>query len=310
MAAQIQSTNTVLVVNSAKMDATLKISSARNSLWWDAARRLKRDKIAMLSLIIILGYVAMAILAKLGVLYPNVGAAVGSAYMPFSLEHPFGTDIQGRDILGRAIHGSATALSVGLIASGISLAIGLSLGALGGYFGGKTDAVVVWLYTTIDSIPYILLIPSLTFVLGRGLVNVYIAVGITSWVTLCRLVRGEFMKHKGRDYVLAAEALGAGDARKIFRHIMPNVAHLAFVQFGLGFVAAIKIEVILSYLGVGVDPSTPSWGLMIDDAKLELSRPFWGNLLAATIFMFFLILAFNLFNDALRESLDPKLKNK
>jgi peptide/nickel transport system permease protein len=218
--------------------------------------------------------------------------------------------VLGRDLLARAAPGPATALSIGVIASAISLVIGMTLGAVAGYFGGRVDAIVVWLYTTIDSIPYILLIPSLTFVLGRGLINVYIAVGVTSWVTLCRLIRGEFMKHKDRDYVLAAEVLGASHSRKIFRHIMPNVTHLAFVQFGLGFVAAIKIEVILSYLGLGVDVRTPSWGIMLDDARGELARPFWGNLLAATIFMFGLVLAFNLFNDALRESLDPKLKNK
>jgi len=282
----------------------------RNSLWWDAYRRLKRDKVAIVSFWVIVAYVVMAILAKLGILFPDVALSVGDQYMPFSLEHPFGTDIQGRDVLARAVHGAATALSVGFIASSIALVIGITLGALAGYYGGKVDALIVWLYTTIDSIPYILLIPSLTFVLGRGLVNVYIAVGVTSWVTLCRLVRAEFMKHKSRDYVLAAEALGAGDGRKIFRHILPNVAHIGFVQFGLGFVSAIKFEVILSYLGVGVDPTTPSWGIMLDDAKLELSRPFWGNLTAATLFMFFLVLAFNLFNDALRESLDPKLKNK
>lgn len=285
-------------------------ANRRNSLWWDAYRRIKRDKVAIVSFWVILAYVVMAILAKTGILFPDVALSVGDQYLPFSLEHPFGTDIQGRDILARAVHGSATALSVGFIASGIALIIGITLGALAGYYGGKVDALIVWLYTTIDSIPYILLIPSLTFVLGRGLVNVYIAVGVTSWVTLCRLVRGEFMKHKSRDYVLAAEAMGASDARKIFRHILPNVAHIGFVQFGLGFVSAIKFEVILSYLGVGVDPSTPSWGIMLDDAKLELSRPFWGNLMAATLFMFFLVLAFNLFNDALRESLDPKLKNK
>jgi len=285
--------------------------AARNSLWWDAYRRLVRDKVAVISFFVIFAYVIIALLAKFGILYPGIAIANASnQYLPMSWEHPFGTDVLGRDVLGRAVHGTATALSIGLIASGLSLVIGLSLGAISGYFGGRVDSLVVWLYTTIDSIPYILLIPSLTFVLGRGLINVYIAVGITSWVTLCRLIRGEFMKHKHRDYVSAAEAIGAGHGRKIFRHIMPNVAHLAFVQFGLGFVAAIKIEVILSYLGLGVDPSTPSWGIMIDDAKLELARPFWGNLLAATLFMFGLILSFNLFNDALRESLDPKLKNK
>jgi peptide/nickel transport system permease protein len=291
--------------------AAATAQARRNSLWWDAYRRLKRDRVAVISFAVIVIYVALALLAKTGVIFTNVADSNPSLqYLPFSAEHPFGTDVLGRDVLARAVHGIATALSVGLVASGISLLIGLALGAMAGYFGGFVDNAIVWLYTTIDSVPYILLIPSLTFVLGRGLINVYLALGITSWVTLCRLVRGEFMKHKNRDYVLAAEVLGASHARKIFRHITPNVAHLAFVQFGLGFVSAIKIEVLLSYLGLGVDPSTPSWGIMIDDAKLELARPFWGNLIAATIFMFGLILSFNLFNDALRESLDPKLKNK
>lgn len=264
----------------------------------------------MASFVVIVFYLAIGLLAKIGLLYPDVQVQVGDQYMPFSLQHPFGTDILGRDILARAIHGAATALSVGFVASSIALFIGVTLGALAGYFRGWVDNVIVWLYTTIDSIPYIMLLPALTFVLGRGLVNVFIAVGLTHWVTLCRLIRSEFMKHKERDYVLAAEALGASHPRRIFLHILPNVAHLAFVQFGLGFVSALKIEVILSFLGVGVDPGTPSWGIMIDDAKLEISRPFWGNLAAATLFMFFLILAFNLFNDALREALDPKLKNK
>jgi ABC-type dipeptide/oligopeptide/nickel transport system permease subunit len=299
--------------NSINVSAPLmtKVIPQRNSLWWDAYRRLKRDKIAMISFWLIVVYVLIALLAATGVLYPNVAAGdTATQYAPFSMEHPFGTDVLGRDVLGRAVHGTATALSIGLVASTISLFIGLFFGSISGYFGGKVDAAVVWLYTTIDSIPYILLIPALSFVLGRGLINVYIALGVTSWVTLCRLTRGEFMKHKSRDYVLAAESLGASHKRKIFRHILPNVMHIAFVQFGLGFVSAIKLEVILSYLGVGVDPSTPSWGIMLDDAKNELARPFWGNFLAPTIFMFGLILAFNLFNDALRESLDPKLKNK
>lgn len=280
----------------------------QNSLWWDAFRRFKRNRIGVLSLFTISVYVLVALGASTGLLYSEAGQ--GEQYLPMSWEHPFGTDIFGRDILGRAVHGTSTAISIGLLASSLSLFIGVVLGALAGYFGKKVDAAVVWLYTVVDSVPYILLIPALTFVLGRGLINVFIAVGLTSWVTTARLVRGEFMKHKDRDYVLAAHAIGAGDRRKIFGHILPNVAHLAFVQFGLGFVAAIKIEVILSYLGLGVDPSQPSWGLMIDDAKNELARPFFGNLTAATLFMFGLILAFNLFNDALREALDPKMKNK
>lgn len=283
----------------------------RNSLWWDAFRRFKKNKIGVVSFWVIISYVIIAILAATGLIFPDAQVPnQAEAYSSISWAHPFGTDIFGRDILGRAVHGIMTAISIGLLASTLSLVIGLVLGAVAGYFGGKVDAFVVWLYTTVDSIPYILLIPSLTFVLGRGLINVFIAVGLTSWVTTARLVRGEFFKHKSREYVMAAHAIGAGDRRKIFGHILPNVAHLAFVQFGLGFVSAIKIEVILSYLGLGVDPSQPSWGLMIDDAKNELARPYWGNLAAATVFMFGLILSFNLFNDALREALDPKMKNK
>jgi peptide/nickel transport system permease protein len=283
----------------------------RNSLWWDAFRRIRRDKVAVVSFVIIVIYALLAILAKTGVIFSNYATTdENHAFGAFSSLHPFGTDIFGRDILARSIHGIATALSVGLVASGISLFIGTILGALAGYFGGKVDALITWIYTTVDSIPYILLIPSLAFVMGRGISTVYIAVGLTSWVTLCRLIRAEFLKHKERDYVMAAYALGASHKRRIFLHILPNVTHLAFVQFGLGFVSAIKLEVILSYLGLGVDPSTPSWGIMIDDAKLEMSRPFWGNLVGATLFMFGLILSFNLFNEALREALDPKLKNK
>lgn len=291
--------------------AVTNSSSNRNSLWWDAYRRLRRNKVAMISLVTIIIYVTIAVLAKLGILFPNVALPnQAEPYSGFSFEHPFGTDIFGRDILARAVHGTSTALSIGLIASGLSLVIGTLLGSIAGYFGGKIDAAVTWVYTTVDAIPYILLIPSLAFIMGRGLTTVYIAVGITSWVSTCRLIRAEFLKHKNRDYVAAALALGASHKRRIFNHILPNVMHVAFIQFALGFVAAIKIEVILTFLGIGVDPSVPSWGIMIDDAKLELARPFWGNLVAATIFMFGLILSFNLFNDGLREALDPKMKNK
>ncbi len=293
------------------LETTEAINQQRNSLWWDAYRRFKRNKIGVISFWIILGYVIMALLAKAGILYPSIAIPDNlHPYGPFTLSHPFGTDIFGRDCLGRAIHGGVTALSIGFLSSSISLVIGLVLGGVAGYFGGWVDSLVVRLYTTIDSVPPILLIPALAFVLGRGLTVVYIAVGVTSWVGLCRLIRAEFMKHKERDYVAAAKALGASHQRRIFLHIMPNVMHLALIQFSLGFVGAIKFEVLLSYLGVGVEPSVPSWGIMLDDAKLELARPFWGNLLAATVLMFGLVLAFNLLNDALRESLDPKLKNK
>lgn len=265
------------------------------------------SRIAVGSFIIIILYIGMATLCKLGLIFKDAGVIDNAnAYLDYSLQHPFGTDIFGRDILARAAHGSVTALSVGFVASSVSLIIGLFLGAIAGYFGGKTDAIITWLYTTLDSIPFIFLIPALSFVLGKGLNNLYIALGLTGWVTLCRMIRAEVMKHKSKEYVEAAYILGSSHGRIIFKHIVPNVMHLAFIQFGLGFVVAIKTEVILSYLGLGVDPSTPSWGLMIDDAKLEIPRAFFGNLFAVSIFMFILILAFNFLNESIKESIEAR----
>jgi ABC-type dipeptide/oligopeptide/nickel transport system permease subunit len=165
-------------------------------------------------------------------------------------------------------------------------------------------------YTTVDSIPDLLKIIALSFVLGRGLASVYISIGFTTWVNLCRLIRGEFLKHKTRDYVLAASALGAGHTRRMFVHILPNVFHIILINFSSRFILGIKTEVVLSYLGLGVEPGQPSWGVMIDDAKLELARGVWWQLAAATFAMFFLVLAFYILTDALREALDPKLRNK
>jgi peptide/nickel transport system permease protein len=184
---------------------------------------------------------------------------------------------------------------------------GTLLGLLAGYFGGWIDDLIVWLYTTISSIPSIMLILAIAFVLGKGLTTVYIAIGATSWVTIARVIRGEFIKHKSRDYVTAASSIGATDFSRIFKHILPNVFHQVIISVSILFQSAIKSEVILSYLGLGVQ-GQPSWGLMIDDGKLELARGVWWQLSAATLFMFVLLLAFNIFGDSLRDALDPKLK--
>lgn len=282
---------------------------ARSSLWRDAYRRIKRDKVAVVCFFIIAGYFLLALLIELGLIYAEV-APGPSAYAPPSAEHWFGTDIFGRDVLAKTVQGTRTAILIGFIASFISIPIGVFFGAIAGYFGGIVDDLVVWFYTTIDSIPYILLIIALAYVLGSGLTNAIIAIGLTSWVPLCRVIRGEFLKNKQKDFVVAAQALGASHSRRAFLHILPNTFHVILIRFSLSFVFAIKSEVILSYLGLGVEPGKFSWGLMIDDAKMELARGVWWQLGAATLFMFVLILAFNLFNDALREALDPKLKNK
>jgi ABC-type dipeptide/oligopeptide/nickel transport system permease subunit len=282
----------------------------KKSLYYDAWLRLRRDKLAMASLVIIILYAAVALLAKFGFIATPWDIEVGQAYAPpsfDSIKTIMGTDIFGRSVFYKVIHGTRIAMSVGLVTSLIAIPIGVTLGALAGYFGGFIDEVIVWFYTTISSIPSIMLIIAVAYVLGKGIFSVYIALGITSWVSLARLIRGEFMKHKSREYVIAAESIGAGHTKRIVRHILPNVMHIVIINVSLQFQTAIKSEVILSYLGLGAQ-GQPSWGVMIDDAKLELARSVWWQLTAATIAMFFIVLAFNIFGDALRDALDPKLK--
>ncbi|OIQ19656.1 MAG: peptide ABC transporter permease [Bacteriovorax sp. MedPE-SWde] len=279
------------------------------SLWAHAWDSLKKDKTAVFSMTIIGIYVLLAILTVTGVIASDWSKEVGASYLPPSLENPFGTDIFGRSVLLKTLKGVEMAIAIGCVTAIISTVIGVLFGLTAGYFGGKVDEVIVWFYTSQASIPGIMLLFAIMFVLGKGTSTLFIALGITSWIPLCRLVRGEVMRHKEREYVQAAAALGAGNRRRMLKHILPNIFHIVIIQFSLRFQMAIKSEVILSYLGLGVQ-GAPSWGTMIDDSKLELSRGVWWQLGAATFAMFFLVLALNLLGDALRDALDPKLKGK
>lgn len=279
------------------------------SHWKEAYLNIKKDKWALIALIIVITYSIIAILSSLGFVAADWAQEVGASNLPPSMDYVFGTDIFGRSVFAKVLRGTQVAMSVGLATSLIAIPIGVTLGALAGYFGGWVDDVITWFYTTFSSIPNIMLLISITMILGKGLTAVYFALGATSWVTLCRLIRGEVIKHKEREYVLAAEAIGGGHFRKLFVHILPNVAHIVIINTSLQFQVAIKSEVILSYLGLGVQ-GEPSWGTMIDDAKLELARGVWWQLAGASVAMFIIVLAFNILGDALRDALDPKLKGK
>jgi ABC-type dipeptide/oligopeptide/nickel transport system permease subunit len=280
------------------------------SLWKDAYYRLKKDRFALVCVGIVIVYSIIALAAKFGWIATPWDRVVGAAYQPpsgASLELSLGTDIFGRSVFYKVIQGTRIAMSVGLVSSLISMPIGLVLGALAGYFGGWVDDLVVWFYTTLSSIPNIMLLVAITFILGKGLTAIYFALGATAWVGLARVIRGEVIKHKTRDYVVAANSLGATHGSRIFKHILPNVSHFVIINTSIQFVSAIKSEVILSFLGLGVQ-GQPSWGVMIDDAKLELSRGVWWQLAGATVAMFFVVLAFNILGDSLRDALDPKIK--
>jgi peptide/nickel transport system permease protein len=222
---------------------------------------------------------------------------------------PFGADKWGRDVLSKVIQGSETSILVGFAAAIVATIFGTLLGALAGYFGGKTDDVLNWFYSIFSSIPYILLVLAIAAVLNKkGVLTVVFILGFTGWTSIFRLVRAEYMKHKARDYVRAANAIGASHTRRMFVHIFPNISHVVLVQLSLHVVLFIKSEVILSFLGFGVPVDTVSWGSMLNESQNELILGYWWQLAAATAFMAMLVTAFSLFTDALRDALDPKLK--
>lgn len=278
-----------------------------DSLGRRAWRSLRRNRMVMTCFAVIALYVLVALLGYAGLL-PDMQERIGDKYEAPSLSVAkiFGTDIFGRSIFYKILAGAQTAMTIGFIVTGISLPIGLSLGALAGYYGGRVDAFVVWLYSVISSVPSILLIVGISYVLEKGITAICIALGAVSWVGLCRLIRGEVIKHRNREYVLAVRLLGAGDATIIFRHILPNVFHLAIVTASLTILAAIKSEVILTFLGVGIQDGS-SWGTMITDATGELVSGIWWPLASVTAAMFLIMYALNVAGDALRDALDPKL---
>jgi peptide/nickel transport system permease protein len=219
--------------------------------------------------------------------------------------HLLGTDIRGRDVLHLALKGARVALLIGGLTSLIVIPLALFFGISAGYFGGRIDDAVFFVISVLSSIPSLLLLIALIMALGRGPVQVCIAMGVTSWVGFSRLVRGETLKLRELDYVQAARALGVSEFTIIWRHLLPNLMHLVVITFVLLFSGLVLSEAILAWLGIGIDGS---WGQMIDQARDELSRDpiIWWNLAAASAALFGLILAVNFVGDAVRDILDPR----
>ncbi|MCP3967008.1 MAG: ABC transporter permease [Lentisphaerae bacterium] len=300
-------------------------------------KRLAADKIALLCMILVGAYLVTAfsveiyswVCAHNGVQPAYNYGNIDLRYQPPSFKHLLGTDFMGRDVLLRAVAGTSTAIKVGAMASFISALIGVTLGAIAGYFGGKFDDFVVWLYSTFASMPTLLFILAFALLVSKGFLSpsliklfagfaalfnadpgmmaVYLAIGITGWVTLCRVVRAETLKLRETPYVQAAKVTGISSTGIIIRHILPNLFHLVIIYFTIRFAYAIMTEVIVSYLGFGVQLS-PSWGVMISQGQDGIWRGIWWEVAAATIFMFFLVLPLHLLGDALRDTLDPRLR--
>ena len=224
--------------------------------------------------------------------------------------HVLGTDKTGQDVLYITLKGVRTGLIVGGLTTLIAVPFAIFFGVVAGFFGGWIDDAVQYFYTTLSSIPWVLLVACCMLLLGQGIVQLCLVLGLTGWVGLCRLLRGETLKLREREYVQAALALGVSRFRVIARHVVPNLMHLVLISVILRFSGLVLAEAVLSYIGVGVGPETYSWGSMINQARGELGRDpvIWWNLAAAFVAMFALVLPANLFGDALRDALDPSLR--
>jgi len=281
------------------------VTRAGGTLWSDAWRRLKRNRMAVGSGAFLLGISLLAGMAPWlpGLSDPNAADFARGVTGP-SVGHPFGTDLLGRDMLARTIHGGRISLLVGLIGTFVSLVIGVSWGAIAAYLGGKIDEFMMRVVDVLYSLPYIFLVILLLVFFSKSLLMLFVALGAVQWLTMARIVRGQVLSLKNQTFVEAARALGARDSRIVFGHIVPNTLGPVIVYATLTIPAIILQEAFLSFLGLGVQPPDASWGVLVSEGAPMIAFFPWltlfpGLALAATLF------AFNFLGDGLRDALDP-----
>lgn len=279
----------------------------RTSLAKDAWKRLVRNKLAMLGLAIVIFLILIAIFAPLIAPYDPIIRVKEESLFGLSSVHWFGTDILGRDILSRVIYGSRISIEVGVIAVGISVIIGLVLGALSGYFGSIPDTVIMRIADIFFAFPYILGAIAIMTVLGPGIVNIFIAIGILGWASFARIFRGSILSIKNKEYIEAARALGASNYRIITKHIFPNAFAPIIVYATMNVGTAIIVEAALSFLGIGVQPPTPAWGKMLAESLDYIDTAPWMMVFPGLAILL-TVLGFVLLGDGLRDAFDPKMK--
>jgi len=274
------------------------------ALFW---RRFKRNRLALTGGIVVLLLFIVAIAAPLIAPYDPNAIDVRNILDPPGLSHLFGTDDLGRDILSRVIYGSWVSLLVGFVAVGIATVIGIIVGASAGYYGGWVDTIIMRFVDTMLSIPTFFLILAVITFLDSSIWNIMAVIGLTSWMGVARLVRAEFLSLKEREFVLAARALGASDVRIIVRHILPNALSPVFVSAVLGVAGAILTESVLSFLGIGVQPPTASWGNILTAGKDNIEIAWWISVFPGLAILV-TVLAYNLLGEGIRDAIDPRLK--
>ena len=249
----------------------------------------------------------MALLAPWLSPYSPTAYDLDAILIPPSFPHPFGTDSQGRDLLSRLLFGTRVSLTVGLIAVALYVAIGLVLGAFAGYYGGWVDAVISRFTEIMLCFPTFFLILAVLAFIGPSIFNIMVVIGITSWPGIARLTRGEFLKLRGQEFVLAGRVAGASSFRLIFRHILPNSLAPVLVSATFGVASAILVESSLSFLGFGVQPPTPSWGEALSQSRDYMDIAWWLALFPG-LAIFLTITAYNLVGEGLRDAIDPRMK--
>ncbi|MBZ0155936.1 MAG: ABC transporter permease [Alphaproteobacteria bacterium] len=268
--------------------------------------RFRKNPLSVAGMVIILSLAFLALLAPFIAPYEPTRIDVYNVLSAPSAAHPFGTDELGRDVLSRMIWGSRVSLKVGFIAVGIAITIGTVLGAFAGYYGGKTDAVLMRFVDIMLAFPTFFLILAVIAIVEPSISTIMIVIGITGWMDVSRLVRAEFLTLKERDFIAAARAIGASDFRLIFRHIIPNALSPVFVAATFGIAGAILTESGLSFLGLGVQPPEPSWGNILTSGKDNITVAWWLSLFPG-IAILITVLSYNLVGEGLRDALDPRL---
>jgi len=268
-------------------------------------RRIGKHNLALIGLIILIPMFFCALFAPFVSLHNPIEPDLKNVLSPPSFSHPFGTDTLGRDVFARVVYGSRISLLVGFVSVGIATLIGLFIGSISGYYGGMIDELIMRFVDLMMCFPTFFLILAVIALLEPSIWNIMIVIGLTNWMGIARLVRAEILSIKGKEFVLAAKAQGFSEYRIIFKHVLPNALSPVYVVATLGIGGAILTESALSFLGIGVQPPTPSWGNILTQAKDNIEVAWWLSLYPG-LAIFLTVMGYNLFGEGLRDIFDPR----
>ena len=291
----------------APSDLVVRLPRHEASYWGDAVRRLRRNKLAVLGAVLVAVIMLLAVGADILTPYPYAKASFSHAYESPNPRYPLGTDPLGRDLLSRMIYGARISMIVGVGSQVLVVLIGVPIGALAGYHGGKLDLYLMRAVDVMYAFPTLLFVILIMSALGAGLLNIFIAIGVTGWVTLCRLTRGQILALREQEFIIGAHAAGATSWQVIFRHLLPNALAPIIVAVTFGVPRAIFTEAALSFIGVGINPPLPSWGGMVGEYQTYL-RSYWYMATFPAVAIGLTMLSFSFLGDGLRDALDPTQK--